>query len=166
MKHDDDIEKLARLIKGIRCAMLTTVDQDGTLRSRPMETQNTDFDGALWFFTDAGAPKVDEINREHEVNLAYADPHGNRYVSVSGTALVVRDKAKVDELWTPALKAWFPNGKDDPNIALLRVQVTKAEYWDAPSSTLVKLLGFTKAILTGKRYEPGDHEKLDVRPHA
>jgi general stress protein 26 len=159
--ENDDVKKLAKLIKGIRVAMLTTEDDDGTLRSRPMETQNTEFDGTLWFFTEAGSHKVHEIDHEHQVNLAYAEPGENRYVSVSGTATLVRDRAKIDELWTPVLKAWFPKGKDDPETALLKVDVTKAEYWDAPSSTIVKLVGFAKAVMTGREYRPGENEKLN-----
>jgi general stress protein 26 len=165
----NDVQKLARLIKGIRVAMLTTQDEDGTLRSRPMETQpekDGGFDGTLWFFTHASAHKTDEIDRDDHVNLSYAEPSDNRYVSVSGRARLVRDRAKIDELWTPVLKAWFPHGKDDPDVALLKVGVTKAEYWDSPSSTLVKLVGFTKAVLTGQQYRPGENEKLNNLPTA
>jgi general stress protein 26 len=161
MAMQNDVEKLAKLIKGIEVAMLTTRDDDGTLRSRPMQTQDRAFDGTLWFFTQASSHKVDEVGREHRVNLSYADPAHNRYVSVSGTANLVRDRAKIDELWSPVLKAWFPKGKDDPEVALLRVEVSQAEYWDAPSSTIVKLAGFAKAVLTGREYRPGDNEKLN-----
>src|SRR3954463_2099466 len=141
MKETNDVQKLAKLIKGIKVAMLTTQDDDGTFRSRPMATQDEEFDGTLWFFTQIDSHKVTEIDRQHQVNLSYADSGDNRYVSISGLATLVRDRAKIDELWSPVLKAWFPDGKDDPNIALLRVDVQKAEYWDAPSSTLVKLVG-------------------------
>jgi general stress protein 26 len=167
-QETDDVKKLAKLIKGIRVAMLTTRDDDGTLRARPMQTQEQEFDGTLWFFTPASSHKVTEVDREHQVNLSYADPADNRYVSVSGTATLVRDRSKIDQLWTPVLKAWFPQGKDDPDVALLKVDVTKAEYWDAPSSTFVKLVGFTKAVLTGQQYRPGENEKLNdlPRPHA
>src|SRR5436190_8746892 len=137
-----DVEKLAKLIKGIEVAMLTTEDDDGTLRSRPMQTQTEAFDGTLWFFTSVSSHKVDEVNREHRVNLSYADPANHRYVSISGLATVVRDRSKVDALWSPALKAWFPKGKDDPDVALLKVVVTRAEYWDAPNSGLVKMVVF------------------------
>jgi general stress protein 26 len=157
----NDVTKLAKLIKGIGVAMMTTRDDDGTLRSRPMQTQNEPFDGTLWFFTQASSHKVVEVDHEHQVNLSYAQPSDNRYVSVSGTATLVRDRAKIDQFWTPVLKAWFPKGKDDPDVALLRVDVTKAEYWDAPSSTIVKLVGFTKAVLTGQQYRPGENEKLN-----
>jgi general stress protein 26 len=158
----NDVQKLARLIKGIRVAMLTTQDEDGTLRSRPMETQpEKEFDGTLWFFTHASAHKTAEIDRDDRVNLSYADPSDNRYVSVSGRARLVRDRAKIDQLWSPALKAWFPKGKEDPETALLRVEVDKAEYWDAPSSTIVKLVGFAKALVTGQEYQPGENRKLN-----
>jgi general stress protein 26 len=165
--ENNDVKKLAKLIKGIQIAMMTTRDDDGTLRARPMQTQSEEFDGTLWFFTQASSHKVHEIDHEHQVNLSYAEPGNNRYVSVSGTATLVRDRAKIDELWTPVLKAWFPKGKDDPDVALLKVDVTKAEYWDSPSSTIVKLVGFTKAVLTGQQYRPGENEKLNNLPaHA
>ena len=168
MKSDNnDIQNLAKLIKGIKVAMLTTQETDGTLRSRPMATQGAEFDGTLWFFTQASSHKVDEIDREQNVNVSYADEGDNRYVSVSGRARLVRDRAKIDELWSPILKAWFPKGKDDPEVALLRVDVEKAEYWDAPSSTIVKMVGFAKAMVTGQPYAPGENRKInDVRAQA
>lgn len=162
----DAIAKLAKMIKGIRIAMFTTAGSDGELRSRPMATQQTDFDGNLWFFTDSDSGKVDEVGRERHVNVSYADPSDNRYVSVSGRASVVHDREKVKELWSPIHKAWFPNGPDDPNLTLLKVEVEQAEYWDAPSSKVVQLIGFAKATLTGERYLPGDHDKLDLRGSA
>ena len=165
--ENDDVKKLAKLIRGIEIAMLTTRDDDGTLRSRPMQTQDQEFDGTLWFFTPASSHKVHEVDHEHQVNLSYAQPKENRFVSVSGTATLMRDRAKIEELWTPVLKAWFPKGNDDPDVALLKVDVTKAEYWDAPSSTIVKLAGFTKAVLTGQQYRPGENEKLNnLQAHA
>ncbi|HYE18292.1 MAG TPA: pyridoxamine 5'-phosphate oxidase family protein [Tepidisphaeraceae bacterium] len=165
MSHDADIHKLAELIKGINIAMLTTVGDNGALHSRPMATQQAEFDGVLWFFTEAESGKVHEVQQDKHVNLSYADPSGNRFVSVSGLAQLVRDRAKAEELWSPIHKAWFPKGLDDPNLALLRVQVTQAEYWDGPSSTLVKLYGFAKAMVTGKKYgeEGVDHAKVDLR---
>jgi general stress protein 26 len=164
MAERNDIEKIHDLIKGIRFAMLTTVDTDGSLRSRPMATQEAELDGELWFFTGASSPKVNEVERDHRVNLSYAAPDDNTYVSISGTARLVRDKAKAKELWNPALKAWFPEGLDDPDLALLRVKVEKAEYWDSPSSKMVQLYGLAKAVLTGKRADDvGENEKIDLK---
>jgi general stress protein 26 len=164
--RDDAVQKLARMIKGIRFAMLCTAMPEGLLRSRPMATQQAEFDGDLWFFCDADSAKVYEVRQENHVNLSYADPDDNRYVSVSGRASVVRDPAKARELWSPVHKAWFPNGPDDPSLALLKVEVDQAEYWDAPGSKMTQIIGFAKAVITGHRYIPGENEKLDLRGGA
>ncbi len=154
----DDVKKLADLINDIEFAMLTTVEPDGSLRSRPMATQKIEFDGNLWFFTDADSAKAHEVAREQHVNVSYAKPDDQKYVSVSGVAQLVNDPAKAKELWNPIYKAWFPNGLDDPRLALLRVQVQKAEYWDTPSGKLVQLFGFAKALATGERYHADEDE--------
>ena len=161
--RQENIRKVAELIKDIKMAMLTTVDDEGSLRSRPMATQHTEFDGTLWFFTRASAPKVDEVQQEHEVNVSYADPGSNTFVSISGSAQLVRDPAKIKELWTPALKAWFPQGQDDPEVALLKIDVDKAEYWDSPHGKVVQLIGYAKALATGQTYQPGPGEHDKVR---
>ena len=98
------------------------------------------------------------------MNVSYANPEDQRYVSVSGMASTMTDRGKMEELWSPLHKAWFPKGLDDPNIALLRIDVDRAEYWDAPSSAVVQLFGFAKAMLTGKRYgeEGVDHEQVKL----
>lgn len=156
------IAKLREMIKDIKFAMMTSVDDHGSLHSRPMTTQQSEFDGDLWFFTDKSTPKVDEIAREHRVNVSYADPSDDRYVSVSGMAEVVEDRAKMKELWNPAYKAWFPDGLEDPDLVLLKVSVQEAEYWDSPKSGMVKLFGFAKAIVTGQTYDAGENRKLDL----
>ena len=160
-----DIETLREQIKDIQIAMLTTVDEDGSLRSRPMGTLDAEkFDGDLWFFTSASEPKVDEVRRDHQVNVSYADAGSNNYVSVSGVASIVHDRAKMKELWNPIMKAWFPEGLETPDIALMRIKVTKAEYWDYASSKLVQLVGFVKAVVTGEEANDlGKNEKLTIR---
>src|SRR5262245_56517082 len=160
--HDESVRKLARLIKGIKVAMLTTVD-DGTLRSRPMVAQEAEFDGVLWFFTRASAPKVGEVQREQQVNVSYASPGEQRYVSVSGKATLVRDPQKARELWTLACKAWFPEGLDDPELALLRVDPERAEYWDVNSGAMAQITGLLRAVFIGQPVNPEEHEKLDLR---
>lgn len=164
--RDGQIKKLAEMIKDIDFAMLTTVGVDGTLHSRPMSTQRVEFDGDLWFFTRASAPKVGEIEREHQVNVSYAKPEDQRYVSVSGRAVVVRDRAKIEELWSPELKAWFPDGLADPDIALLRVSAERAEYWDSPASAVAHAVSFVKAIVTGTPANPGENEKIELKQSA
>jgi general stress protein 26 len=162
-EHRDAIEQLKKKLKGLDIAMMTTVDNDGYLRSRPMAAQELDDEGYLWFFTGASSTKTDEIRHDQHVNLSYMSKVDNRYVSVSGKAQVLRDRTRAKELWNPLYKAWFPEGLDDPNLALLRVQVEKAEYWDSPSAPVVHVVGFVKALATGKPYNPGENEKLEVQ---
>ncbi|PZV07286.1 MAG: pyridoxamine 5'-phosphate oxidase [Leptolyngbya sp.] len=94
--------------------------------------------GDLWFFTYADSAKVTEIDRGEQVNVSFSAPDKQRYVSLSGTAKTVRDRAKMQELWKPELKAWFPQELDEPEIALLKVTVETAEYWDAPAGWVAK----------------------------
>jgi general stress protein 26 len=160
--RQQQFRKLDELIENIRVAMLTTVEEDGSLRSRPMAAPKMAFQGELWFFTSADAPKVAESQQHRQVNVSFADPERHDYVSVSGSASLLYDRQKMEELWSPWFSMWFPQGLKDPNLALLKVDVEKAEYWDAPSSTMVHLYGVVKATLTGKAPRAGEHAKLIV----
>jgi general stress protein 26 len=156
-------KKLRRLIKGIRVAMLTTVSSNGTLRSRPMATIGSKDPGELWFFTRAGSPKSEEIRDNQRVNLSYADVKGDRFVSVSGTASIVRDPQRIKELWDRSYRTWFPLGKKDPDLALLRVGIDQAEYWDSASARLVQLMSGAKAAVSGEAAPPVvENRKLDM----
>ncbi len=160
--HAEAVEKLGELIKDIQVAMLTTAAENGALHSRPMATVKRPFDGTLWFFTSAESGKIYEVKAEQNVNVAYAAPGENTFVSVAGSAAVSRDKSKIKELWKPVMKAWFPDGEDSPNIALLKITVESAQYWDAPNSKIVNLVGFAKATLTGKPFRPGENETVEM----
>ena len=161
--RQNDLEKLRELVKEIDFCMLTTVDESGDLHSRPMSS-NGDIDpnGDIWFFTNASSHKVSEIAKLPKVNVSFADTDNQRYISVSGTAQLVRDQAMIEELWRPEFKMWFPEGKDDPEIALLRVSLEKAEYWDSPSSTIGYALSFVSSLVTGKEPDMGENRKVDL----
>lgn len=159
--NSEALHHLLELIADVKVTMLTTLEADGYLRSRPMTTQDAEFDGALWFFSSDHDGKARELAKDPRVNLSYSLPDKQRYVSVSGLAEIVQDEDKKRELWKEAYRAWFPDGVDDPHCALLKVYVDKAEYWDQPSSRFVEIVGFTKAVLTGKPYIPENgHEKI------
>lgn len=136
------VQTLNKLIESIPVAMLTTQDEDGSLRSRPMMSQKAPFDGTLWFFTKADSGKVAEVRQDQQVNVAYVDQQDSRYVSISGKARLVRDQEKMVSLWDEQYRPWFPQGIDDEQMALLRVEVTSAESWDEPTGQMVKLEGF------------------------
>jgi general stress protein 26 len=155
------VAKLKELLEGIDFCMLTTIS-GGHLRSRPMSTQKFEFDGDLWFFTSDKTHKIDEIEKDSRVNVAYAQPDDNKYVSVSGTGVVSKDRSKMEELWNPILKAWFPDGLETSDLCLLKVNVEEAEYWDSSSSTLVQIAGFVKAMVTGEQADWGEHDKVKL----
>lgn len=157
----EDTDKLAELINDITVAMVTTTASDGTLRSRPMERTRHAFDGALWFFTSDDSGKANDIAHRDQVNVSLSEPKNERYVSISGTAHVVRDRAKAREMWTPLLKGWFPEGVDDPRLALLKVDIEHAEYWDAKSSKMLVFLSLAKSAATGRPpIHLGEHRKI------
>jgi general stress protein 26 len=161
--HNEEIKKLRELVKDIDTGMLTTIDEDGTLHSRPMSTNGEiESDGSLWFFTYASSHKVTEVEQHQQVNVSFSAPNKHRYVSMSGTAQLVQDHSKIEELWKPELQAWFPKGLDEPDIALLKVNVQKAEYWDAPSSFVAHTIGLVKAITTGEKASSGENEKINL----
>ena len=163
MSTSDDLAKLRAMVKDIDFCMLTTVDEAGYLHSRPMSVNGEiDNDGDLWFFTYGSSHKVDEIGRTPQVNASFAKPEDYRFVSMSGTAELVRDRAKIEELWKPEFKIWFPDGVDTPDIALLKVNVEKAEYWDSPSSKIVQAFSFVKALVTGTEMQGGENKKLQL----
>jgi general stress protein 26 len=155
------LEKISDMIEDIRIAMMTTVDGQGNLVSRPMAALQVDEGGVIWFFTKRSSPKVEQIdNNQNKVNLAFADVSDADYVSVSGTAEELDDRAKVDELWNPQAKAWFPEGKDDPELILLKVHIDMAEYWNASDSTMVRLFQQATAAITGNPPKMGENEKV------
>ena len=162
--HKDDLQKLRDMVKEIDFCMLTTVDENGDPHSRPMSS-NGDIDpnGDIWFFTAASSHKVSEVARSPKVNVSFADPDNQHYVSITGTAQLVRDRNKIDELWKPEFMIWFPEGKNDPEVALLRINLEKAEYWDSPSSRIGYALNFVSSLVTGKESDSGENRKLNFK---
>jgi general stress protein 26 len=154
------IDKLRDLIHDIDTAMLTTID-GGVLRSRPMSTQQVEYDGDLWFMTNQNNHQVDEIMKDNRVNISYASPEDDTYVSVSGRVIFSNDRDKIAKLWKTEHTAWFPEGQDDPNILLMKIMVEQAEYWDTTSNTFMKITGFLKAMATGEASDGGENKKID-----
>ena len=158
-------DKLAELIKDIRFAMFTTHKPgSGHLHSRPMTTQNKRIDDdALWFFMSRSGDPVAEFEGDAQVNVSYANPGSDTYVSVSGIATIVDDAAKKQQLWNKAAEAWFKDGVNDPDLALVRVRIEHADYWDVKESKLVQLYKTAEAAITGKPPKLGEHGH--IRPH-
>ena len=137
-----------KLVEDIDFTMLTTQDEAGNLVSRPMSTRQFDDNGDIWFFTADDSKKADEVSADRDVNLAYCDAKGMRYVSVAGRASIVHDDAKMQELYSPSLDIWFEEGLDTPGIALLKVAPVEIEFWEPSQNKLVMAAGMLKALVT------------------
>ncbi|OYO19370.1 pyridoxamine 5'-phosphate oxidase [Enemella dayhoffiae] len=160
--HDVDTEATARvheLIKDQHTAMLTNRNAQGQLVSRPMATQQTEFDGDVWLFAEDGSEKVRELQADPRVNLAYT--RQGAWVSLSGTADIVHDPAKNRELWNDFAQAWFQCEPEDPKVVLIRVHSESAEYWDSPGKAAT-LFSMVKARVTGQRPDVGDNDTVDL----
>jgi general stress protein 26 len=155
---DQDVQKVAGLLKDERIALFTTVAPDGTLTSRPMALQEVEFDGDLWFFAERSSRKVAHVTATPQVNVTTSG--SSSWVSLTGHAVVVDDLAKKQQLWNAVVEAWFPDGPDDPDVVLLRVEASSAEYWDTPGGRLASAFSFAKAKVTGKPYSGGENETV------
>lgn len=161
--RQEQIDHLKSLIDGQRIAMLTTVDDDGAPWSRPMAVQDREFDGDLWFFTRADSEKTQHIERNARVGVAFSKPSDQEYVVMAGTASISNDRDQIQELWSEPARAWFPDGPDDPELRLIRVEADRAEYWDSPSSVVAYAFGYAKAVLTGEpASDIGDNAQVDL----
>jgi general stress protein 26 len=151
----DDRQKIWDLIKDSHSALLVTVGED-SLDSRPMGCLQKKFDDTLWFLTFRHSLKIKELARDARVLVSYARPTDYEYVSLSGRGEIVDDSAKIKELWFEGLRVWFPNGPEDPELALLRVHVDEAKYWTNAASVVTYAWAYVKARLTGERPDPSD----------
>jgi general stress protein 26 len=151
-------EDIREMVKDIKFAMLCTAHKNGYIHSRPMGTQGIDKNGDIWFMTARDSEKIHDIKANPNVCVCYSEPSDNTYVCIMGEAEQIDDQRKIDELWTPIAKAWFPKGKDDPNLTLIKVNTHEAEYWDSDSSKIVVGIKMLSTLVTGKEYvEEGAH---------
>ena len=163
-RKDDSLEKLGKLIDGIDIAMLTTRIGDGRLLSRPLRVQELDAEGALWFITDRNSHKAEEIRLQPQVNASFASGERNTYVSIAGSASVVFDKARLSQMWTPAMSVFYPKGVDDPDLCLLRVQAESAEYWDGPGGLVGQALYLAMTAMTRDPKVLSENDRMRISP--
>lgn len=162
-EHSDPAQRVADLVRAAHLCMLTTQNDEGRLVSRPMALQEAEFDGDLWFFTHEDTSAVAHVQTRPQVGVSFADHRNTAWTSIAGTAQVVRDRARMEELWSAPLKVWFPEGTETPGLVLLRVEAQSAEYWDSPASRVKRLVGAARAAVTGdpEKY-PGTNETVDL----
>ncbi len=154
--HSEAIEKLRDLVKKVPVCMFTTVDNGGEVTSRPMTTIDVDAEGNFWFFTNEFGEKILDESYDNSAYLIYAHPGVNTYVNIKGISNVIINKTKIEELWKPMLKAWFPLGTNDPKLCLIKVITEEAKFWNSASNKMVVLYNIVKAIATKEKYEEGE----------
>lgn len=152
-----DLAQVAELIKDIPAAMLCNVEADGDLASRPMSALEMDADGAIWFFTDLRSAKVERLR---VVNLSFSDSAHGTYVSLSGRGEIDTDRGRIERLWTPMAKPWFPDGPTSRDLALLKFVPDAADYWDGPNSKMVRAFGVIASVIAGKPIAMGTQGAL------
>lgn len=157
--QSDGTAKIARLVKGVRIAMLTHTDAQNRLVSHPMATQDVEWDGDVLFIGERHSDKVRDLQRDPRVNLAYSGD--SAWVSVSGTAEVVDDRALLEEQWNAFTDAWLEGGPENPDNVLIRVRAESAEYWDSPGAKITQVANLVKAKVTGERLDP-PNEVVDL----
>lgn len=161
MINSKEFEKVRSLIDDIRVCMFVTQKID-KMKSRPFTTAKVDEAGDIWFFTSKTSDAIEELKNNPQVNLAYSTPNEHDYLSIAGNATVNDNQVKMQELWNPIMKAWYPEGVDSKDIILIKVKPVSAAYWDASSNTLVELFKIGKAILTNSKYESSEVEKIEL----
>jgi len=145
---DGEFGNIAKMIRDIQIALLTTVDREGHFHARPVQTLGIEQDRSLWFFTDIRSEKAFELARDVRLGLGYADPESRTYVAIAGTGRMLRDANKARELWTVEQRAYYPDGPEDQHLVLLRVRIERAEYWVSGGRT-AHLLAAVRARMTG-----------------
>ena len=162
LQCSEAVKKLQVMVNEIRTCLFITSGKTGTSTSRPMAVVDTDDAGNIWFFADINSNKVNDIELEHFVQLVFAHPGKDSYLDVKGRATVITDKRIIGEKWNPMVKAWFPDGKDDSAVCLIRIKTDEAHYWDTNSTKMVQFLQTALSIVTGKQLVEGVHGELNL----
>jgi general stress protein 26 len=158
---DDNVDRVWELIEKVGICMLTTRFAGG-LRARPLDMRPHRATGSIWFLTDARSAKDHEIGNAHDVGLVVIDSQDSAYLSITGRAEIFRDSAKAADIWKATDRMWWPDGPDDANLKLLRVELRTAELWDGPASAVVAAFELVKTKVTGQEPNLGQNRKVTI----
>lgn len=163
LEGKEAVKKLKDLAKSAEnCFFCTNIKTGLPVSVRPMSVQDIDDEGNLWFISMIDSNKNEEIKNDPFTQLFFQDNKNSGFLSVYGIAEVIKDQAKIDELWNPFLKVWFQNGKDDPNISLLKITPTNVYYWDTKHGEAVAFIKMAASIITGRTMDDSVEGKLEV----
>lgn len=160
------IAKMRELVEHNAICMFTSNVNEVPLQTRPMTTQEVDDEGNFWFFSAKDSHKNYEVKSDSRVQLLFANTSNSEYLTVYGKATILNDRKKIEEMWSPMVKAWFQEGKDDPNLTLIRVTPEDAYYWEPKHNKMVTLFKMAAAAVSGKGMEIGSEGKLKFTEHG
>ncbi|HYG14747.1 MAG TPA: pyridoxamine 5'-phosphate oxidase family protein [Bacteroidia bacterium] len=159
---EEAINKLQELAEDADIAILTSGLTNLPLSACPMSTRDVDEHGHLWFLSTANSDHNHNIARDNRVQLFYSNHSSSEYLSIYGTAEILKDRTKIDELWSSMAKTWFNEGKDDPNLTVIKVMPLEAYYWDTKTNKMVSLFKILSGAITGKENDDGIQGKIFV----
>jgi len=166
LQNAEAIRKFKELVEEVNVCMFTTLDDKYVVSSRPMLTSSIDEDGNVWFFTNEFSEKITELSKDNVVHLIYSHPVKNIYVDVQGTCSLVIDREKMEALWDPKLKAWFPDGLADAKLCLVKVSTESAHFWNNSTSKMGLLFHMIRSIAKGDKYKENEKGQLDLTPQG
>ncbi|MBC7887721.1 MAG: pyridoxamine 5'-phosphate oxidase family protein [Ferruginibacter sp.] len=162
LNSKEAIEKLQALVKDIVTCMFFTNTQAGIHNTRPMAVVEVDMNGNLWFFASLQSAKVQDIEKDNHVHLVFSNPSKDSFLDLRGRASIENDRKSIEDRWIPIVKAWFPEGKNDPDLCLIKVKTDEAHYWDRNSTKMVDIVKTISSVVTGKQMVEGIHGDLLV----
>lgn len=158
----DAVKKLKEIAEHTNICMFCTQSSELPFPTRPMATQEVDEEGNFWFFSGRESNKNKELKQDDTVQLIYSNVAKSEYLSVTGQVDIYTDHAKIDELWNGMIKAWFKEGKDDPNLTLIRVRPTDTYYWDTKDGKIMSMLKISISAITGASFDGGVEGNANV----
>ena len=163
MNKQAQMDTIQAMVKDIKYSMMTTRNGENHLHSCPMNTTETSIGAKeIWFIGHKPSETVDNIKQNPEVNLAYVTQESDKYLSISGTAELVEDEEKLNELWSVMYNAYFEQGKDDPKVQLIKVVPHGAEYW-ANGNAITSAVKMAAAALTDNAVEKSLGENFSIK---
>lgn len=156
------IRKIKELVGHNAICMFTSNVEEVPFQTRPMTVQEVDDEGNFWFFSPKDSHKNHELRSDARVQLLFANTSESEYLTVFGTATILDDRKKIEELWSPIAKAWFQQGKNDPNLSLIRVKTENAYYWEPKYNKMVTLFKMATSAVTGQKMDIGEQGRLEV----
>jgi general stress protein 26 len=163
LKANEGVEKLKELVTAINiCLFSTNLKRNDGATCRPMSAQEVDAEGNIWFFSDINSDKNREIREDNAVQLIFSHPGKSSYMIVNGMAEISTDRKKIEALWTPVAKIWFEQGKDDPNLSLIKVNTRSAYYWDTDGNKMINFFKFLASVATGSNLVTGVQGSIKV----